>query len=220
MNYFMGTYYIPDGTKPIELKVSSPIEWMPLKSNDEKTLLVSKDVLDWELFGFDGETTGWLNSYLKQYMDKLYFEMFTDEEKEVILDEGHGKLFLLSADEIVKYLPEESDRRSQIKFVYKENDVIKTSIEHSPYWLRNDTVCENEDVANVDALGNIEYGYMERDEIGVRPCIFVKTKHAELLSEKAGYNPWHHDWNFDDWESDVLLKDFPDRVMDELEKGV
>lgn len=175
MNYFFGTYYISDGTKPIELKVSAPIEWIPLESTDEEILLISKEVLDWELFGFDGETTGWSDSYLKKYMDKLYFEMFTAEEKETILDEGHGKLFLLSVDEIVKYLPEESDRRAQIKFVYKENDTIETSIEYSTYWLRNDSVCENADVANVDAHGNIEYGYMERDEIGVRPCIYVKN---------------------------------------------
>lgn len=73
MNYFFGTYYISDGTKPIELKVSAPIEWIPLESTDEEILLISKEVLDWELFGFDGETTGWSDSYLKKYMDGIYY---------------------------------------------------------------------------------------------------------------------------------------------------
>lgn len=221
MNYFMGTYYISDGTKPIELKVSAPIEWIPIESNEAETLLISKYVLDWDLFGFDGETDGWSDSYLKQYMDKLYDEMFIEEEKNAIIEKKHGKLFLLSVEEIEKYFPEEHDRRAQIKFVAKKDDIIETYIEHSTYWLRNDSLSDNGDAANIDALGNIDYGYVERDEIGIRPCIYVRTKHAKLLTEKAGFNPWHHyDWKLDELEREVLLEDINKKAMEELEKGV
>lgn len=48
MNYYLGKYYISDGVKPIEIKVSAPIEWIPIESNNSETLLISKNIIGWE----------------------------------------------------------------------------------------------------------------------------------------------------------------------------
>lgn len=198
MNFYLGKYFISDGTKPIHLKVSAPIEWIPLESSGEETLVISKYVLDWELFGFDGEVTGWEDSYLKKYMDRLYMECFTEEEKTAILEKPNGRLFVLSKEEVRKYMPEQIDRRAQILFVTKKEDVVDIFMEHSTYWLRNETVSDCEEVANIDALGCLEYNHAECEEIGIRPCMYVSTSKVEILTAKTGYNKWHHGWGVEE----------------------
>lgn len=197
MEYYIGEYYISDGTKPIELKVKAPIVWIPLESNNQETLLISKYVLDWELFGEDGEVKGWTDSYLRKYLNEPYDTFFIVEEKAAIIEKSYGKLFVLSEEELEKYFPDTVDRRAQIHFVNKNADEIEVSVAHSPYWLRD--VLEDGEVANVDALGEIDYGTAERDEIGVRPCMYVNTNKARVLTAKAGYNDWHHFWRADEF---------------------
>ena len=66
--YFIGEYYVSDGSKPMETKVKKPIEWMVLEQHaDGKTLLFSRNVLDWEIYGCDKLLT-WENSYMKKRM--------------------------------------------------------------------------------------------------------------------------------------------------------
>jgi len=102
MNYFLGHYYISDVGKPIELKVKAPIEWIPLEEKNGKTLLLSKDVLDWEMYDEDGKL--WLESFLFHYLNKLYDSIFSEEEKAVIAECEYGRIFPLSVDEIKRYL--------------------------------------------------------------------------------------------------------------------
>lgn len=200
MNFFLGNYYMPDGIKPIDLKLKTPIEWIPLETVGDETLLITKNVIDWECFGFEEDMgRGWTGSYLKGYLDKLYYEIFSKEEQEVIIKKPIGKLFVLSAEEIVKYMPNSEDRRAAIFYVTEDEGCFEIFIEHSTYWLRNDIVSTDFEVANIDAFGEVEWSSPERDEIGIRPCIYVDTKKARILTAKAGYNNWHHFWEFDEF---------------------
>lgn len=108
--YFIGEYYVSGGSKPMETKVKKPIEWMVLEQHaDGKTLLFSRNVLDWEIYGCDKLLT-WENSYMKKYLSELYKTMFSPEEKDAIIPGDLGPIFLLSEAEIQKYLPSKESR--------------------------------------------------------------------------------------------------------------
>lgn len=192
MNYFLGHYYISDVGKPIELKVKAPIEWIPLEKKNGKTLLLSKNVLDWEMYDEDGKL--WRESFLFHYLNKLYDSIFSEEEKTVIAECEYGRIFPLSVDEIKRYFPKEEDRRAIEYFVMKQGEEIIVSIEHSWYWCRYDTEFD-ECVPYVTALGGFDEMDAEADEIGVRVAMWVETKKARELSGKNGYNRYHHLWS-------------------------
>ena len=103
--YFIGDYYVSDGRKPIETKLKMPIEWIPLEeTEDGNLLLLSKNVLDWELYAFDGDKIiYWKESHLFDYLSKLYGSIFCEEEKEAIIENEYGKIFVLSQEEIKRY---------------------------------------------------------------------------------------------------------------------
>ena len=193
--YFIGDYYVSDGTKPIETKLKMPIEWIPLEeTEDGNLLLLSKNVLDWELYAFDGDKIiYWKESHLFDYLSKLYGSIFCEEEKEAIIENEYGKIFVLSQEEIKRYLPTNEKRRAVAFFIYKDKDEIKTDIEHSFYWLRGDN-CSSDKIPYVESLGNIDHHYSDADETGIRPAIWIDKKKAHLISAKKGYNKWHHFW--------------------------
>ena len=194
--YFIGDYYISDGTKPLITKVKMPIEWLVLEEREDgKSLLLSKDVLDWEIYGGCGEIS-WFESYMFKYLCELYQLFFSREEKDIIVQGKLGPLFLLSKDEIVKYLPSEEQRRA-VMFIVCQNDngEIETDMEHHAYWLRDDVASDWTNVPSVTSLGGFETESSEADEMGVRVAMWVNTKQARILTAKKGYNHWHHRWD-------------------------
>lgn len=58
-------------------------------------------------------------------------------------------------------------------------------------------------MAYINSLGDIEYAYPERDEIGIRPCIYVDTRKARRLALKVGVNSWHHLWDVDEYLDEI-----------------
>ena len=197
--YFIGNYYISDGCKPLSTKVKMPIEWLALEERDGKSLLLSKDVLDWEMYGDRGETS-WFESYMYEHLRELYQLFFSSEEKKIIVKNKLGPLFLLSKEEIVKYLPTEEMRRAIMLDVYKnDNGEIETSMEHYTYWLRDDVASDCTNVPMFTSLGDFETRDSEADEIGVRVAMWVDTKQARILTAKKGYNRWHHWWDFSEF---------------------
>lgn len=195
--YYIGKYVVSDGSKPVDNVLTKPIEWIALEENAGKTLLISRDVLDWELY--DDDVVTWGNSYLKRYLNDLYESYFTSEEKSAICDTPHGKLFLLSEEELNKYFPTENDKRA-IMNIYEVDKEGNRSIfiEHHTYWVRTDEIDELEDdLPAMSELGDIEYYSPDADEIGVRPAMLVDTKAARILSAQMGFNKWHHFWELD-----------------------
>lgn len=197
--YYIGNYYISDGCKPLSTKVKMPIEWLALEERDGKSLLLSKDALDWEMYGDRGEIS-WFESYMYEYLSELYQLFFSSEENKIIVKNKLGPLFLLSKEEIVKYLPTEEMRRAIMFGVYKNDDgEIETSMEHYTYWLRDDVASDWTNVPMVTSLGDFETRNSETDEIGVRVAMWVDTKRARIITAEKGYNRWHHWWDFSEF---------------------
>ncbi len=193
--YYIGDYYLSDGTKPLGTMLNMPIEWILLDEKGGNLLLLSKNVLDWEMYGdSQGRPIYWEESYMFSFLAELYESYFNEEEKEAIVESEYGKLFLLSEDEIIKYLPTEEKRRAVQFFVDKDKDEIKIDIEHHIYWLRGDG-CSSDEVPYVDALGNIDHHYSTADEFGVRPAIWIDKKKVRLITANKGFNGWHHFWD-------------------------
>lgn len=73
MNFFLGRYYVPDGTKPINFELRAPIEWIPLSIKEDITLLIAKNCVDWGYYDANAEGHCiWKDSDLKKMMEELY----------------------------------------------------------------------------------------------------------------------------------------------------
>jgi len=196
--FYIGEYIMPDGTKPVEVKFKTPIEWILLEEKGEECLLYSKDCLDWELYSDDD--ISWKNTYMCYLLNDMYNSCFNQDEKDAIVEKDDGPLFLLSKEELLKYFPEKDDRRAILHFIYlKADKEIDDSIEHQCYWLRADDECDPEELPVVTSLGEFDTMYGGADEIGVRPAMWINKKKARELTGKMGFNRWHHWWNPDEF---------------------
>lgn len=203
MNLYIGNYSplsIVNQTREGSLKM--PIEWMILKNDGIKALLLAKNILNWECYGFEKDLTRlWQDAYVKEYLEKVYLQWFSKEERGVIEESKYGKLFLLSAEEISEFIPNSEDRRAVMMFLdSRETGLTEILIEHSSYWLRaTDIIEESQEISIVTELGDFDIETIEQDEIGVRPAMWVDSKKARQLSAKKGFNSWHHCWRLDEF---------------------
>ena len=173
-HYYIGRYYIPDGIDPSELKVEAPIEWIPLAVEGNQILLFTRHCIKWDLW--DTKLNSWAESFLKKIVDKLYEECFSEEEKEMIIEQPEGKLYPLSNAEIEKYFPTKESKKAVMELVERgADDITKIMLEPSSYWLRDENKA-------VDEFGNI-YEYDEEDcdadETGVRLAMRVDIDKSE-----------------------------------------
>ena len=199
-SYFLGDYYVSDGVKPREFNLRMPIEWIPLEeTEDGRTLLLSKDVLDFEGYHYAyDEIVTWETSFLKTCMEDYYAEFFSEEEKAAVLPCEYGHLFILSKEEIERYLPADEQRRAIMYFLDIKKAEIELSIEHYFYWLRGEN-CSREETPYVTSLGEIDYNHACADETGVRFAMWVDTEKARILSGRKGYDCMQHFWKEEDF---------------------
>lgn len=200
MNLFFGEYYLPTMTKPSRINVKAPIEWITIEEDGDKTLLLSRFVLDWEMYDFGDKQCTWIDSYLKTILNEFYEQSFSDEEKQAIIEIKEERVFVLSKEEVLKYMPDKKSRMTSMVSISELDGNIE--IEHYSYWLRKDMymdkIEEYEIAPCVNAVGDIYYEDVSSDEIGVRLAIYVNTNQAKMISAKKGYNPFHP-WNINDY---------------------
>lgn len=184
-SYYLGRYLISDGMHPVQTKVEAPIEWIPLTTKGDQTLLLAKQCLAWEFYGITD-----FPSYLENnVIDKLYENCLSEEEKQAVIEQPAGNWFLLSEEEAERYLTTEELRRADIAFSDREDDVIKIRYTNSAYWLHN----EKEDnsyawdlgwISAIDEVGEKQLLEREDEEVGIRPAMYVNTKKAREISAK------------------------------------
>lgn len=201
MNYFIGQWSMAEPVKPLEHNLLTPIEWIPVKADGDRVLIISKNVLDWDCYGFRSDMNNyWQDSCARKYLDDFFESAFSDEEKKAILDTKVGKLFFFSKNEIEMLIPKEENRRAVMFAVEEVDKSLQLTIEHQAYWLRNDKPAnEEQEVYYVDSLGGIETGDPDMDEVGIRPAMWVDIKSARQLTGKRGHNFWHHMWKPEDY---------------------
>ena len=167
------------------------IEWIVLAKDGNKTLLISKYVIEARAYNDTKGDVKWEDSTLMEWMnDDFYFEAFGVLEKARITntplyekEDGStlsNRVFLLDSDEIVKYLPEKKDRTTRFTMYVLNNGYdYGTNIDGScSFWLRPSDP-DYQGTYLVGTNGTIHesqksYGFRPEDQIGVRPAIWVE----------------------------------------------
>ena len=189
---FFGKYSLPTGIKPNSIVwVEKPIEWLQISSNTNgRALLLSKYCLDWDGYQYDG-TVCWEESDAREYLNNTFFDQaFSEEEKrhivaaEIYSDKDiitYDYVFLLSMNEIEKYLKNVNDRVALMPFIdylytqdiSKEINKYQMTMDPYPWWTR--TSDQNTSTTKIiNEFGDAMDIHSSADEVGIRPAIWIR----------------------------------------------
>lgn len=177
------------------------IEWIVLdEMPDGKKLLLSKyciEAMQYEYEQNDNPNPKWDNCVLREWLNGYFIDnFFTSSEKEKLCPitittptgiELNDKITLLCIEEVVKYLPNEKDRKSKPTPWAKRSKCNEWGEEESIYtdhgfctWLlRNPSSKVNNNWTGINPKGSIdEIGgdIFFSGEQGIRPIILLDTK--------------------------------------------
>lgn len=137
------------------------IEWIIVKKVENTILLLDKGEnkqCRMKLpFHYEKKHVEWNDSQIKYWLEQFYDQSFTAKEKTKIIDYGDGKVFLLDREEY--------------------NHILKICNKfeiNNDWWLRSVDENGKEQVAIVQANGEISYTDPMNDKIGVRPAMWMK----------------------------------------------
>lgn len=200
----LGSYLLPGGCKPIDVKIKMPITWIVLHREGTRLLLLSQYCLDWDFFDGSGPLFGpapntqWSRSSVRPWLNGEFFDSaFRDPEKAVILETQvetadnpeyktkggeatRDRLFLLSAEEVDTYLKDTDFATAEIFFGDSPMDdslTAELSMETYEWWLRTPGGEQN-CVAVVCRDGSVDlYGMdSDADEVGIRPAMWIDVQ--------------------------------------------
>ena len=174
---------------------ADPLTWRVLDKQDGRMLILTEKLIDELPF----HAIYWKHSSINGFLNGSFLNDFTPEEKDMILktmvephphpdapdiDQGSAfeeKVFLLSLDEVKKYLPDPEDRISVLTaYTIWFGDFDKEPGDAYPWWLRtaywNGPVGAT--IAAVDAKGLIT-AYSHRTNCGLRPACWIQFETAD-----------------------------------------
>lgn len=192
-----GSYYQDD------LSRKTPIKWRVLEVKDGKALLISELLLDTQPYHFNKEFKDfkefkemtWENSSIRHWLNNEFInEAFTQSEQNKINltyiynndnvnygtkggNNTQDKIFLLSLDEVYKYLSNQNQRAIKVtKYAQKRRAFVShlgACSGNGLWWLRSPG--SQNCVTAVRACGDIyDVGYYPfGDNVAVRPALFI-----------------------------------------------
>lgn len=194
----MNTDYVKSGDERIL--------WYVLDRQDDKMLLISVSALSPGEFHDVYEETSWANCSLREMLNGVFYEEYINHyEKELLIEtdvftsdnEEYGTaggrtvqdyVFLLSAEEVEQYFPNEEDRYAQATQAAARDGAnvdINDGYNHAQrdnntwWWLRNMGADAKKTVV-VDAEGDIDYEGRHSTVAtgGIRPAMWVSCDGA------------------------------------------
>lgn len=179
-----GRYPLPSAVKP---NINEPVwvdwEWIVLHEDAKSALVISKDIVDWELYSGENrldepaKPSSWERSYARKLLAEFYKENFSFEEKSRILTNKSGDhLFILSAEDVRKYMKTPNLRIAEIRWADKDMSTEKIC------WWTNSFGADRSMMQIVDTRGDIYEEGVENssDEIGIRPAMFIRSNTPAL----------------------------------------
>ena len=177
----------PPGSIVLGQYSGEPIEWIVLDRQEDRMLLLSRRTLEELCFHEMHEPVTWESCTLRTWLNGAFLNSaFTDEEASCILvteldnssvnpdyhyTEGStptaDRIFLLSHDEVVRYLPAEDDRISE-----KPLNAPSYVNDYSPWWLRSPGLWPT-DAEYVSRGGSLFSGMADGIYIYVRPAMWI-----------------------------------------------
>ena len=179
----------------------SPVEWLVLERTPGKVLLLSRYILDAKRMSADCIYTSWSECSLRKWLNQDFLQnAFPPEEQQKIITseiftpncrnfntigENHtqDKIFLLSEEEVYRYLPEHGDRTApaEIHAVAYSQD-LKDFMTLLPFyqerqncwwWLRS-FGDEPNNFSVVWSDGSVfAFGHYANYERGIRPALYL-----------------------------------------------
>jgi hypothetical protein len=193
-----GKYKLPTACKPSDIELWTYFNWYILIEEGNRALLFSKDIIDWECYDFSHKLPAsehpWGKSYIRSYLNRELFDMFTDEEKTAVLpiNRYHDYMFLLTVDEIEKYVPLDL-RPADLFFADYSGKKTLVWTERGRYWT-NTVSEETYSMCAVWKDGALFETHMDADEIGIRPAMWIDIRKAEEICEK-NYTKMYKYWS-------------------------
>ena len=171
------------------------IEWLVLKVDGNKALVISKYALDCKQYNSSYSSVTWETSSLRNWLNSTFMNTaFNSEEQNIIINStvtadrnpsystlpGNSttdKVFLLSITEVNKYFSSDSARQCQGTAYCYARGAYKASNGLCWWWLRSpgdgsNYVAYVYDSGSVDDRGH----YVDYDDRAVRPALWINLK--------------------------------------------
>lgn len=169
-----------------------PIEWNVLAVEDDRALLLSRFVLDYQSYHSSSGSMTWENSSLREWLDTVFVETaFSSAEKNAILTENvpnsaiegyaewptmggsdtRDKVFLLSCSESNAYYNQQEARKSVGTDYAKALGAKAWPFEETDWWLRSPGKVQ-QDAAFVDR-GGAQRSNSITSKKGIRPALWL-----------------------------------------------
>ena len=171
-----------------------PVEWLVLKVDGSKVLLISKYCLDARAYNTAFVRMTWSKCTLRAWLNDTFLnEVFSANEQAMLVsainvnddnphygtyggDDTEDMIFFLSLAEVYEYFPEQADRQAQpTAYAIANGAFVNASSGNGWWWLRTPGVRQI-DVCGVSANGVIS-GYGSRDvnrpSGSIRPVLWV-----------------------------------------------
>lgn len=161
------------------------VSWKVLAREGDRVLVLSR--LGIHSMGYHSEYVDitWEDCSLRRWLnEEFYSAAFSDTEKEMITvtdleEEGtQDRVFLLSVEEVEKYIPVKSDRWCDpTLYAVKQGAWQHDNTRRCWWWLRTSAEKPNEAIF-VGTEGTIQYteGYVYRYAITVRPAMWIEVE--------------------------------------------
>lgn len=156
---------------------NDPIEWTVLDVQDNRVLILSNYLLFGTDMSNDDEAPDWADCRVRIWLNNSFISNFSETESSYIVDTTNinnmgdntvDKLFILSADELDKYLPEGDAR------IGKVTESAKTVLGNAhSWWLRSKD--RDGDFHIVNRSGEVKSSYFFEDE-GIRPAMWIRKE--------------------------------------------
>lgn len=169
---------------------NDPILWRVLTVQNGLALLLSEKVLD--AHRYDTSSKNWEGSDLKTWLNNDFISTaFSPKERASIVDSTErGKVFPLLEDDL---------KKSEYGFTSNETDLTRSAIptEHalgkavdsrngkSIYYTR--TPGDGDNIVAVTSKGILSLAGIERDDLGIRPAIWIKTSEFSISKGEGSH---------------------------------
>lgn len=169
--------YVYFGRYP-QIGDDDPILWRVLTVQDGQALLLSEKILD--AHRYDTSSKTWEGSELKSWLNNDFISTaFNPQERAAIVDSTErDKVFPLLEDDLKKseygFTSNETDpKRSAIPTEHALGRAVDSRNGKSIYYTR--TPGDGDNMVAVTSKGMLSLAGIERDDLGIRPAIWIKT---------------------------------------------
>lgn len=182
-----GYQYALFGHYEQRLGANEPILWRILGRDEDRVLLVSENVLD--VRSFNDYVASWPDTDMKQWLNEEFLtEAFDKAERSALAAGGKlGQVFLLSKNEVTNAaygFSDDADSADSQRIAFGTRYAIDNGLDVQPnrnsgYYLRTDD--SKTTYAQVRATGKIGSARYDRDNVGVRPAIWIDLNKAPFI---------------------------------------